>query len=159
MTDEADKKLASWAYWMFKTFEDPTTQAGSGEEGFYNADGSIQAGKVQMLARTYIQAAQGTIQEQQFQAEDGSFDATILLDSSIDEPTVVHALTDSAHGEPVWYTDADEHANIMLSVRNESGDLVPIDDSLIQWSGSTLLNKYAFQLDSSLDGELINIHI
>jgi hypothetical protein len=54
VTDEADKVLTSWAYWMFKTFKDPTTQAGAGEEGFYNADGSIQAGKVQMLARTFL---------------------------------------------------------------------------------------------------------
>jgi hypothetical protein len=41
VTDVADDTLVSWAYWMFKTFKDPTTTAGTGSEGYYNPDGSI----------------------------------------------------------------------------------------------------------------------
>lgn len=36
-----DAHLAGWAYWEFKSFEDLTTSAGVGAEGFYNKDGSL----------------------------------------------------------------------------------------------------------------------
>jgi endoglycosylceramidase len=32
----ADEHLAGWAYWEFKNYEDLTTSAGTGSEGFYN---------------------------------------------------------------------------------------------------------------------------
>jgi len=35
VTDHADDNLAGWAYWQFKYFEDLTTSAGTGSEGFY----------------------------------------------------------------------------------------------------------------------------
>ena len=75
ITDLADDFLTSWAYWMFKTFQDPTTTAGTGSEGYYNPDGSVQGGKVKLLARTYIQAAQGTIKSMKFDTESGQFAA------------------------------------------------------------------------------------
>lgn len=37
-----DKYLTSgWGYWQFKTYQDLTTSAGTGSEGFYNKDGSL----------------------------------------------------------------------------------------------------------------------
>jgi hypothetical protein len=36
-----DEALAGWAYWQLKKYADITTGAGTGFEGFYNADGSI----------------------------------------------------------------------------------------------------------------------
>lgn len=41
LADQADEALVGWAYWEFKTFEDLTTSAGTGSEGFYNKDGSL----------------------------------------------------------------------------------------------------------------------
>jgi hypothetical protein len=41
VTDVCDDNLVGWAYWEFKTFEDLTTSAGTGSEGFYNKDGSL----------------------------------------------------------------------------------------------------------------------
>lgn len=59
VTDMSDEILAGWAYWQFKFFEDLTTSAGTGSEGFYNADGSLQDWKVKALARSYLMATQG----------------------------------------------------------------------------------------------------
>jgi hypothetical protein len=39
--DAADVFLTSWAYWQFKKLGDLTTTAGTGNEGFYNEDGSL----------------------------------------------------------------------------------------------------------------------
>lgn len=41
VADTADKYLAGWAYWQFKTYHDLTTSAGDRSEGFYNKDGSL----------------------------------------------------------------------------------------------------------------------
>jgi hypothetical protein len=49
-----------------KNFADLTTSAGTGSEGFYNNDGTLQAGKVKALARTYMQATQGTLKNMKF---------------------------------------------------------------------------------------------
>lgn len=54
VTDACDEHLNGWAYWEFKKYKDLTTSAGTGSEGFYNNDGSLQDGKVRALARTYI---------------------------------------------------------------------------------------------------------
>lgn len=46
VTDAMDKHLTSWAYWEFKNYADLTTSAGTGNEGFYNNDGTLQNAKV-----------------------------------------------------------------------------------------------------------------
>jgi len=51
----------SWAYWQFKKYDDVTTSARDGSEGFYDDDGTLHVAKVKELARPYIQAAQGSI--------------------------------------------------------------------------------------------------
>lgn len=55
VTSLADEYLVGWAYWQFKYFEDLTTSAGTGNEGFYNSDSSLQTWKVKALARSYLQ--------------------------------------------------------------------------------------------------------
>ena len=52
MCDVADEHLVGWAYWQFKYYEDLTTSAGTGSEGFYNQDGSLQEWKAKALARS-----------------------------------------------------------------------------------------------------------
>jgi len=54
VAEVCDEYLASWAYWQFKKFGDLTTTAGTGSEGFYNDDGSMQDDKVKTLTRTYM---------------------------------------------------------------------------------------------------------
>ena len=96
--------MAGWAYWEYKPFHDITTSAGNRSEGFYNRDGSLQTKKVKALSRTYVQAAQGTVQSMDFyQAnETSAFAADIKIDMSIKEPTEIHV---SVEGDPatVWY--------------------------------------------------------
>ena len=52
--DVADENLVGWAYWQFKIYKDLTTTAGTGSEGFYNVDGSLQQKKLKALTRTYV---------------------------------------------------------------------------------------------------------
>ena len=59
VTDTCDKHLVGWAYWEFKNYADLTTSAGTGSEGFYDADGTLQEAKVKIMARTYFPATQG----------------------------------------------------------------------------------------------------
>ena len=54
MCDVADEHLVGWAYWQFKYYADLTTSAGTGSEGFYNADGSLQGWKAKALSRSYL---------------------------------------------------------------------------------------------------------
>ena len=56
VTEALDQHLVGWAYWEFKNYADLTTSAGTGSEGFYNADGTLQNSKVKALARTYFAA-------------------------------------------------------------------------------------------------------
>lgn len=101
-----DMNSVGWAYWEFKTYKDLTTSAGDKSEGFYNWDGSLQAQKVKALSRTYVQYAQGTVLNSKFAAADGDqlkkaqFVAEIELDTTIDAPTVIHALHDF---QDAWY--------------------------------------------------------
>ena len=56
LTEACDDSLASWAYWQFKKYGDLTTTAMTGNEGFYNEDGTLQSDKVKALTRSYILA-------------------------------------------------------------------------------------------------------
>lgn len=59
VAETTDKYLAGWAYWEFKPFHDLTTSAGTGSEGFYNKDGTLQHKKMRALTRPYLRNAQG----------------------------------------------------------------------------------------------------
>jgi len=84
--------LAGWAYWQFKIFKDLTTTAGTGAEGFYNLDGSLQEKKVKALSRTYAQNTQGTLKKQFFNTSTSHFEIEFVYDHSIKAPTVVYGI-------------------------------------------------------------------
>lgn len=88
--DAADKYVAGWAYWQFKNYADLTTSAGTGSEGFYNEDGTLQDWKVKALARTYLMYTQGVPTYFNFDTESGVFTASILVDTTIEEATVMY---------------------------------------------------------------------
>jgi hypothetical protein len=46
--------LAGWAYWQLKFYKDLTTTAGTGSEGFYEQNGTLQDIKVKALTRSYL---------------------------------------------------------------------------------------------------------
>jgi len=66
-----------------------TTSAGTGSEGFYNNDGTLQKAKVKALARSYFLATQGVPTTINFDAMFGDFVAYYTVDTSITEPTVL----------------------------------------------------------------------
>ncbi len=76
-----------WAYWEFKNYEDLTTSAGTGSEGFYNPDGTLQAWKVKAMARTYLMFTQGTPLLNKFNMDNSEFHAQFTVDVNITEPT------------------------------------------------------------------------
>ena len=88
--DVADEFLVGWAYWQFKYYEDLTTSAGTGSEGFYNQDGSLQHWKVKALARSYLMFTQGVPTYQKFDTETAGFQASFTVDTSIKAPTVIY---------------------------------------------------------------------
>lgn len=59
VADAADAALNSWAYWMYKPFNDFTTTCKDQQEGLFEADGKIQEKKVGALTRAYVTAFQG----------------------------------------------------------------------------------------------------
>merc|ERR1712166_683669 len=72
-----------WAYWQFKYYADLTTSAsaGTGNEGFYNNDGSLQTWKVKALARSYMMATQGepALSGTTFNSDTSAFSATYTV--------------------------------------------------------------------------------
>lgn len=109
VAEVCDDTLASWAYWEFKPFHDLTTSAGDRSEGFYNKDGTLEVSKVKSLVRTYVKTTQGQLDQMAFVADSsksskapGTFHASIIIDSSIDAPTEIHAFQD-AESQVNWY--------------------------------------------------------
>ena len=86
----ADKYLTSWAYWMFKTYNDHTTTAPEGQEGIFNEDGSIQKMKEKALSRTYILYYQGIPEQFEFNDKTKEFNAVFEYDKSINAPSVIY---------------------------------------------------------------------
>ena len=80
--DAFDSSLASWAYWMYKSFGDFTTTGGT-REGMFNSDGTPQDLKLKAIARTYAHAFQGTPESMYFSIADGSFSTSYQLSSTV----------------------------------------------------------------------------
>lgn len=89
MCDVADDHLVGWAYWQFKYYADLTTSAGTGSEGFYNADGSLQDWKAKALSRSYLMFTQGVLTAQKFDTTTSDLTASFTVDTSIKAPTVI----------------------------------------------------------------------
>ena len=83
--DIADEHLVGWAYWQFKTYADLTTSAGTGSEGFWNQDGTLQDYKVKALARSYMPYTQGILDEMKFNTDTAVFYAQFTFNSTAAE--------------------------------------------------------------------------
>jgi endoglycosylceramidase len=90
LTEAADKYLTSWAYWMYKPFQDFTTSCTDDQEGMFSADGTVQEFKYKALTRTYVQAFQGVGTYMNFNKENKQFQAKFRLNKNLDSPTVIY---------------------------------------------------------------------
>lgn len=98
LADVCDEYLTGWAYWQLKNFADLTTSAGTGSEGFYNNDGTLQDGKVKALTRTYMMATQGTLKSMEFSTESSNFEARFDVNTAIQQPSVLY------YNQQYWYS-------------------------------------------------------
>jgi len=103
-----------------KLFKDLTTTAGSGSEGIYNSDGSLQHKKLKALTRTYVQRAQGTILKQKFNAENGEYYAQIEINDSIQEFTEIYMNMEYwyPHGANVTFSADGSSFNMTSRIHN-----------------------------------------
>ena len=90
LADVCDEFLTGWAYWQLKNFADLTTSAGTGSEGFYNNDGTLQEGKVKALTRSYMMSTQGILSSMQFSTETSNFEARFEVNTDIKLPSVLY---------------------------------------------------------------------
>lgn len=90
LADAADDALTSWAYWMYKPFNDFTTSCPDDKEGLFNADGSIQEFKIRALTRTFAQAVQGETTYMKFDKDSKLFVIKYTLNASINQPTLIY---------------------------------------------------------------------
>lgn len=90
LLDASDAHLTSWAYWQYKKLGDLTTTAGTGSEGFYNEDGTLQDAKIASLVRPYLPYSQGTLESVNYDKITKVLKATFALDTTIMAPTVVY---------------------------------------------------------------------
>ena len=79
-----------------------TTSAGTGSEGFYNKDGTLQDWKVKALARSYLMATQGVPTLNAFDTETAGLIANWTLDANVSAPTVLYL--NSEYWYPNGYT-------------------------------------------------------
>jgi len=97
VTETCDESLTGWAYWEYKPFGDLTTTAGTGSEGFFNDDGSLQVNKVKALARPYFMNTQGTPVSMTF--NNNVFEGTYIANSSETFPNA----TTVVYTSDMWY--------------------------------------------------------
>jgi endoglycosylceramidase len=152
VADVSDEHLVGWAYWQFKNFEDLTTSAGTGSEGFYNKDGSLQTLKVKALSRTYAQATQGKIVSQTFDSKTGDYTLKFTLDTSNipSAPTQIHALHTPVHGMSWYPNGVDYDVSLADGTKVEKGHV------LVQEADNT--TYFLFDTDE-FNGQEITIHI
>ena len=99
--DVADEHLVGWAYWQFKTYADLTTSAGTGSEGFWNQDGTLQDYKVKALARSYMPVTQGILTSQKFDTTTAAFKAEFTYSDKATGTTAAYLNQDYWYqGEP-----------------------------------------------------------
>lgn len=90
LTDAADSALNSWAYWMYKPFNDFTTSCIDDKEGLFEKDGSLQDKKVRALTRSYASAFQGKPVFMKFFGEEKVLVFKFVLDRKLNAPTRVY---------------------------------------------------------------------
>ena len=134
VADVADDNLVGCAYWQFKTYADLTTSAGTGSEGFWNQDGTLQAYKVKALARSYMPYTQGILSSMNFDTKTADFSAEFTYDGKAGE-TVAYLNQD------YWYT-AGSPPNVSILVNDASVDSASVGAAYTN-------NYYSFDLSKN----------
>jgi endoglycosylceramidase len=129
VTEACDNNLVSWAYWLYKGYNDFTT-TGSLTEGLYYNTGAVQSVKLAALSRTYAQYVQGTPVSMKFDVQSKAFELVYSLDASIQGPTVIYL------NEEVHYPNG-----YVLTVTNNKGYSV---------TPKTAVNSVAVQYSADL---------
>ena len=140
--DICDQQLTGWAYWQFKNLEDLTTSAGTGSEGFYNFDGTLQTIKVKALSRTYAMKTQGVLKEMLFDKDSGDFTMQFAVNTNSKAPTEI------ARGLDL--------KNYAVTVKAEATELKEGE----QYTNKVVGNQHHIEIiDEALNGESIFISL
>ena len=96
VTEIAESHQMSWAYWMYKGYNDFTTANNSNNEGLFqetrhnlNPEIKFQENKVKALARSYIQTYQGEPKNAWFNKKNAHFVSQYDVNLNIDLPSVL----------------------------------------------------------------------
>jgi len=120
-----------------------TTSAGTGSEGFWNQDGSLQDFKVKALARSYMPLTQGTLTSMKFDTETADFNVNFNYSATAAE-SVAYL------NQEYWYIN---EPSVQLFANGESVDTAAL--------GSTYDNGYfTFDLSNNStvkDGDQITL--
>ena len=147
LADACDEYLSGWAYWQLKNFADLTTSAGTGSEGFYNNDGTLQEGKVKALTRTYLTTTQGILSAMQFSTETSHFEGRFQVNTDIKLPSVVY------YNQQYYYTQG---INFALYNGNDvvltEGKDYTLDLSQKNYAKFTVIN-------AALNGQTITVQV
>ena len=138
----ADNHMVSWAYWMYKPFNDHTTTAANNTEGIFNSDGTLQALKEKALSRTYIQAYQGYPLSFNFNDETKEAKAQFQFKKEITEPSILYI--NSKLNYPNGY---------YLTVTNEEGENINANVKEIEE------NYISIYVNDEEDGIKVNIKL
>jgi len=120
-----------------------TTSAGTGSEGFWNQDGSLQDFKVKALARSYMPLTQGTLTSMKFDTETADFNVNFNYSATAAE-SVAYL------NQEYWYIN---EPSVQLFANGESVDTAAL--------GATYDNGYfTFDLSNNStvkDGDQITL--
>lgn len=144
--DVADENLVGWAYWQFKTYADLTTSAGTGSEGFWNQDGTLQDYKVKALARSYLPYTQGTLSSMKFDTNTAHFKAEFTFSGATKA-----AETSVYLNKEYWYPNGYD-----IYVKN--GDATPWKAHSTKFDTNYALLNVA-DLVGAVDGDMIQIEV
>ena len=118
-----------------------TTSAGTGSEGFYNSDGSLQEYKVKALGRPYMMYTQGTLSAMKYDDSANTFHAEFTLGESTAKSVaflsqdyyfncgINASFTVNGNPEPLDYNYTDGFLSFTLDTRFAVGSPVTLDVS------------------------------
>ena len=125
VADVADEHLVGWAYWQFKTYADLTTSAGTGSEGFWNQDGTLQEYKVKALARSYMPVTQGILTSMKFDTTTADFSAEFTFSDT------ATGMTSAYFNQEYWYNGEPE-----VTITVMEGESHVVDKTAVGYSCS-----------------------
>lgn len=151
VANNADDQLAGWAYWQFKYFEDLTTSAGTGSEGFYEFDAAVQEWKLQdwkvkALARTYLMTTQGALIKHKYNPNDQVFKAQFTINTSITNYSELYL--NKQYNYPKGYF-------VTISVDGQK-----LSEGTEYSADATDVQRFKFTItDTSLNGKIAKVHV